>query len=62
MTKAWVFPKISQDLAHSLCDYLREQNYLEVLLGLFTRPTISDSVRLCCGRVLEVTLNYMNFY
>uniref|UniRef100_A0A1I8BSL5 ADP-ribosyl cyclase/cyclic ADP-ribose hydrolase n=1 Tax=Meloidogyne hapla TaxID=6305 RepID=A0A1I8BSL5_MELHA len=60
MTKAWVFPKISQDLAHSLCDYLREQNYLEVLLGLFTRPTISDSVRLCCGRVLEECLTGSN--
>lgn len=60
MLKAWLFPKISQDLACALCDYIRDQGHLEVLLGLFTRTTISDSVRLCCGRVLEECLTTAN--
>lgn len=71
MTKAWLFPKISHDLAYALCDYLRDQcsfcslppfhlciffpasAYFDTLLGMFTKPGISDSVRLCCGRALE---------
>ncbi|KAL3085185.1 hypothetical protein niasHS_010254 [Heterodera schachtii] len=53
MTKAWLFPKISHDLAYALCDFLRDQTYFESLVILFVKPTISESVRLCCGRVLE---------
>uniref|UniRef100_A0A914HUT4 ADP-ribosyl cyclase/cyclic ADP-ribose hydrolase n=1 Tax=Globodera rostochiensis TaxID=31243 RepID=A0A914HUT4_GLORO len=53
MTKAWLFPKISHDLAYALCDYLRDQSYFETLVVLFIKPGINESVRLCCGRVLE---------
>jgi hypothetical protein len=75
MTKAWLFPKISHDLAYSLCDYLREQSYFDILINLFIKPGTCDSgkfkkgfiqimfpfsVRQCCGRVIEETMSLNN--
>uniref|UniRef100_A0AC35F708 ADP-ribosyl cyclase/cyclic ADP-ribose hydrolase n=1 Tax=Panagrolaimus sp. PS1159 TaxID=55785 RepID=A0AC35F708_9BILA len=60
MTKAWLFPKISHDLAYALCDYLRDQNYFDILIGWFVKPVTCESVRLCCGRVLEECLSLRN--
>ncbi|CAD5221228.1 unnamed protein product [Bursaphelenchus xylophilus] len=60
MTKAWLTPKISHDLAYALCDYLREQNYFDVLIELFIKQGVCDSIRLCCGRVLEECMSLNN--
>lgn len=60
MTKAWVFPKISHDLAYALCDFLRDQSYLEELLSLFIKAQTCESVRLACGRVLEECMSLAN--
>lgn len=43
MTKAWLFPKISHDLAIGLCDHLRDQTYLEMLINLFIKQGACDS-------------------
>lgn len=43
MTKAWLFPKISHDLAYALCDYLRDQNYFDILIGWFVKPVTCES-------------------
>lgn len=43
MTKAWMFPKISHDLANALCDYLRDQNFLEQLINMFIKPVTCES-------------------
>lgn len=43
MIKAWLFPKISHDLAYAVCDYLREQNYFDILINLFIKPGTCDS-------------------
>uniref|UniRef100_A0A0M3HKN9 LisH domain-containing protein n=1 Tax=Ascaris lumbricoides TaxID=6252 RepID=A0A0M3HKN9_ASCLU len=37
MTKAWMFPKISHDLSYALCDFLRDQNYLDALIMHFIK-------------------------
>ncbi|KAI1705703.1 SAM domain (Sterile alpha motif) domain-containing protein [Ditylenchus destructor] len=60
MTKAWLFPKISHDLAYALCDHLRDQNYFDQLINLFVKPGTSDSVRLCCGRAIEECMSLNN--
>uniref|UniRef100_A0A915DKF1 PPIase cyclophilin-type domain-containing protein n=1 Tax=Ditylenchus dipsaci TaxID=166011 RepID=A0A915DKF1_9BILA len=60
MTKAWLFPKISHDLAYSLCDHLRDQNYFDQLISLFVKQGTSDSVRLCCGRAIEECMSLNN--
>lgn len=43
MTKAWMFPKISHDLAIGLCDHLRDQNYFDILINLFIQQGACDS-------------------
>lgn len=43
MTKAWLFPKISHDLAYALCDYLRDQNYFDILINWFVKPVTCES-------------------
>ncbi|CAI4230448.1 unnamed protein product [Auanema sp. JU1783] len=53
MSKAWMIPKVSHDLSTALCDYLRDQTYLDILIKLFINTTTSEPVRLAAGRVLE---------
>ncbi|KAI6187796.1 hypothetical protein M3Y98_00283700 [Aphelenchoides besseyi] len=60
MTKAWMFPKISHDLAYALCDYLRDQNYFDILINLFIKPNTCESVRSSCGGVLEECMSLNN--
>ncbi|VDM47986.1 unnamed protein product [Toxocara canis] len=60
MTKAWMFPKISHDLSYALCDYLRDQNYLDALIMHFIKAQTCEPVRLACGRVLEECLSLNN--
>lgn len=43
MTKAWLFPKISHDLAYALCDYLRDKNYFDIIINLFIKAGTCDS-------------------
>ncbi|VDK48569.1 unnamed protein product [Anisakis simplex] len=60
MTKAWMFPKISHDLSYALCDYLRDQNYLDALIMHFIKAQTCEPVRLASGRVLEECLSLNN--
>uniref|UniRef100_A0A915ALS3 ADP-ribosyl cyclase/cyclic ADP-ribose hydrolase n=1 Tax=Parascaris univalens TaxID=6257 RepID=A0A915ALS3_PARUN len=64
MTKAWMFPKISHDLSYALCDFLRDQNYLDALIMHFIKAQTCEpgivAVRLACGRVLEECLSLNN--
>ncbi|KAI6241667.1 ADP-ribosyl cyclase/cyclic ADP-ribose hydrolase [Aphelenchoides fujianensis] len=60
MTKAWMFPKISHDLAYALCEYLREQEYFDILINLFIKPSTCESVRSSCGAVLEECMALKN--
>ena len=55
MTKAWLFPKISHDLAYALCDYLRDQNYFDILINWFVKPTTCETGKLTFPVVLFVT-------
>ncbi len=81
LTKSWLYPKISNDLAYALCDYLRydcqrhrhfrppqlavksqfrEQGYFDIIINLFVKQGITDSIRVCCGRVLEECISLNN--
>lgn len=42
MQKAWLYPRISQDLAHALCDYLKEKDYLEIIINIFIKQIIGE--------------------
>ncbi|ULU02563.1 hypothetical protein L3Y34_002267 [Caenorhabditis briggsae] len=55
MKKAWVTPKVSCDLVNGLCDYLRDRDYFDKLIKMFTSTsgTSCDQVKLSCGKVLE---------
>ncbi|CEF63838.1 Ectoderm-expressed 4 [Strongyloides ratti] len=60
MQKAWLYPRISQDLAHALCDYLKEKDYLEIIINIFIKQIIGEPVRLACGRLFEEILSLNN--
>uniref|UniRef100_A0A0N5BXX2 ADP-ribosyl cyclase/cyclic ADP-ribose hydrolase n=1 Tax=Strongyloides papillosus TaxID=174720 RepID=A0A0N5BXX2_STREA len=60
MQKAWLYPRISQDLAHALCDYLKEKDYLEIIINIFIKQNITEPVRLACGRLFEEILSLNN--
>uniref|UniRef100_A0A0N4Z782 ADP-ribosyl cyclase/cyclic ADP-ribose hydrolase n=1 Tax=Parastrongyloides trichosuri TaxID=131310 RepID=A0A0N4Z782_PARTI len=60
MQKAWLYPRISQDLAHALCDYLKEKDYLEIIINIFIKQNIGEPVRLACGRLFEEILSLNN--
>ncbi|KAF1760566.1 hypothetical protein GCK72_008815 [Caenorhabditis remanei] len=62
MKKAWTTPKVSSDLANALCDYLRDRDYFDKLIKMFTSTTSTscDQVKLSCGKVLEECMSSAN--
>ncbi|KRY00466.1 Sterile alpha and TIR motif-containing protein tir-1 [Trichinella pseudospiralis] len=60
LKSAWTAPKIGSDLAHGLCDYVREVGYLETLVRMFVEPDSNDKIKASSGTALVECLSASN--
>ncbi|KFD51205.1 hypothetical protein M514_07969 [Trichuris suis] len=60
LKSSWTTPKIGSDLAHGLCDYIRDSGFLDTLLQLFLHPRSTDQVKVASGLVLVECLSSSN--
>ncbi|KRZ77882.1 Sterile alpha and TIR motif-containing protein tir-1 [Trichinella papuae] len=60
LKSAWTAPKIGSDLAHGLCDYVREVGYLETLVRMFIEPDSNDKIKASSGTALVECLSASN--
>ncbi|KRX15951.1 Sterile alpha and TIR motif-containing protein tir-1 [Trichinella nelsoni] len=60
LKSAWTAPKIGSDLAHGLCDYVREVGYLETLVRMFIEPDSTEKIKASSGTALVECLSASN--
>ncbi|KRZ13830.1 Sterile alpha and TIR motif-containing protein tir-1 [Trichinella zimbabwensis] len=60
LKSAWTAPKIGSDLAHGLCDYVREVGYLETLVRMFIEPDSNEKIKASSGTALVECLSASN--